>query len=55
MSNDEEPEMNAESTQIPLTRMDYGCGESSALSFTTGVLIATTACAIGYFIYNYLA
>lgn len=47
--------MNAESTHFPLARMDYGCGEGSAFSFTTGALIATTVCAIGYLIYNYLA
>jgi hypothetical protein len=55
MPNDEEPDMNAESTHFPLARMDYGCGEGSAFSFTTGALIATTVCAIGYLIYNYLA
>jgi len=54
MSNDEGPEMNAESTHIPLPRMDYGCGEGSALSFRTGALVATAVCAIGYFIYNFM-
>jgi hypothetical protein len=54
MPNDEGPQMNAESTHIPLPRMDYGSGEGSALSFTTGTLLATAVCAIGYLIYNFL-
>lgn len=54
MSKDGDPDMNAESTHVPLPRMDYGCGEGSALSFRAGALIATAVCTIGYFIYNFV-
>jgi hypothetical protein len=55
MSNDGDPDMNAQTTtHVPLPRMDYHYGEGSAMSFRAGALIATTLCAFGYLLYNWL-
>jgi hypothetical protein len=47
--------MNTPSTYIELPRMDLDCHMNSVLSFTVGVLSATTVCAIGYLLYTWFA